>query len=478
MEVEHNEDDTKTINSDDSTLLLESSDSSIQEPIDVNESCSISFMIVLSLPRIAIAVAWGAQWAALGPLLEILLPSSTVQLIQLVGPLSGLLVAPSIGVLSDNCTSRYGRRKPFLAIGTVLSIISWLMLMHAADLGQFLGDSSDDRSFMASITVACYISMDITVNIAQVPVGLILADFAGDRQVTASTVGGLCSAVGFLLVASYIFLFGPAHNSLKPFLAMLILVMFVTGGVVCCFVKEVPQENVIKKISWLKQLQQAFGAVYTGIRTLPPLLSSYFVILALTQYGFASYNGTKGQFFGLVVMHGEALGADTCGTNCSQAQKSFNDGVQLAGSTDALGIFGLIVLGLLPKLVNRFGMQRVVTKALIPQIFLVLMAVYSENIVLDLLVVLGCGVTQCAIYSLAMPLIIHIVGHGESNQLGLFSGALNSAVCLGQLLNFVAASVLVQTKFGYAAPVFLGGLASFLAFIVAITKLRVNMFSM
>jgi solute carrier family 45 protein 1/2/4 len=126
-------------------------------------------------------MAWSTQWAVLGPLLEILVSSSGVQLVQLVGPTCGLLVVPAIGVLSDNCASRYGRRRPFMFWGAIASSLSWVLLMFANDLGRAFGDTFEDRTWTAGITIFCYIWMDITLNIAMVPAGLIMADFAGKR---------------------------------------------------------------------------------------------------------------------------------------------------------------------------------------------------------------------------------------------------------------------------------------------------------
>ncbi|RHY47245.1 hypothetical protein DYB30_000452, partial [Aphanomyces astaci] len=75
-------------------------------------TCSIPYMLLVALPRFAIMMGWAAQWAVLGPLLEILVSSSVVQVIQIAGPLCGLLVVPTLGVLSDNCLHPYGRRRP------------------------------------------------------------------------------------------------------------------------------------------------------------------------------------------------------------------------------------------------------------------------------------------------------------------------------------------------------------------------------
>jgi solute carrier family 45 protein 1/2/4 len=473
-----NEEDAKTGN-----VSAHNYAKALSDDNSVDHTCSIRFMILLCLPRVAIAVAWSAQWAALGPLLEILLPSSVVQIVQLVGPTSGLLVAPALGVLSDHCTCIYGRRRPFIFLGALTSVICWLLLMHVVDIGYALGDTPERRDWTAALTILCYIWMDITVNITQVPVNLILTDFAGTRQVTAATVGALCSAVGYFLVAVYIFVFGPAHHSPKAFLGMLIGIMSATTGATCLWIDETPLHlpTETRKLSKGEEIHRAFTAVYTGIRDLPPPLGVYFSIMVLTQYGYTSYNGAKGQFFGLVVNRGNSTGADTCGQPhepiCTSAQVAFSDGVQLAGSSDALLIVGLLYLILLPKLVRAYGVQRIILVSIFPQLFLLVMA-FCHNVIVDLFIIMGCGITQCTIFSLGMPLILHVIGHNKHNNVGLFAGAFNSALCVGQFLNFFMSAMLVQSPLGYALPIFVGGLATVGAFMLALFKFKIQMHSM
>ena len=44
------------------------------------------------------------------------------------GPLSGLIMQPLIGVLADNSTSRFGRRRPYMLAGTVICAAAMLLL--------------------------------------------------------------------------------------------------------------------------------------------------------------------------------------------------------------------------------------------------------------------------------------------------------------------------------------------------------------
>ncbi|OQS03501.1 Glycoside-Pentoside-Hexuronide (GPH):Cation Symporter Family, partial [Thraustotheca clavata] len=460
------------------------------------ESCSILFMILLCAPKMAMNMAWAAQWAALGPLLQILLPSSWVQVVQIVGPTSGLLVAPTIGVLSDACTSKYGRRRPYLFWGAITSAMCWLIMMHAVDIGEALGDTKAaqinqyindkteykiHRTWTTVFTVICYVWMDITCNITQVPASLIIADFAGHRQVTAASVGQAYSIAGSFAVSGYILFFGPAHKSIKAFISMLIVIMLVTTMSVCLFVKEKQYVQVVARHKGA-EIKAAFVAVWTGIRKLPRTLAYYAVCFVLIQYGFTAYNGAKGQFFGLVVKNGSADGADKCGGDlapCTQAQDDFNDGVRLAsGTTDTIyNCVSLVFLVCLPYLVRKFGAKAVITATTIPQVLLIVMA-FCKNIPVDMIIVIACCMTQNTIFSLQIPTIMHVVGHGTENQLGLFAGAFNSANCLGQFLNFIFASILVTSSMGYALPVLVGGILSSLAFVVAFFFLDLKMNSM
>ncbi|KDO34733.1 hypothetical protein SPRG_00795 [Saprolegnia parasitica CBS 223.65] len=457
------------------------------------EGCSIPFMLILCAPKMAMNMAWAAQWAALGPLLQILLSSSWVQVVQLVGPTTGLLVAPTVGVLSDASTSKYGRRRPYLFWGAITSALCWLVMMHAVDIGEALGDTNTtminkyvaektedliDRKWTTFFTVICYIWMDITCNLTQVPVNLIMADFAGDRQVTAASIGGAYSIAGSFAVSGYILFFGAAHKTIKPFMTMLIVIMLVTTMAVVVFVKETPYVPVVARQKGA-EIKAAFVAVWTGIRLLPYTLAVYAICFVLMQYGYTAYNGAKGQFFGLVVKNGISTGADKCGDECNQRQIDFNDGVQIAsGTTDTVYNCGsLLWLAVLPYLVRKFGAKNVITYGTLPQVLLILMA-FCKNIPVDIIIVILCGITQNTINTLQIPTIMHIVGHEAENNLGLFAGAFNSANCLGQFLNFAFSSLLVKSDMGYALPVLVGGILTFLALLIAFFKLDLKMNTM
>ncbi|KAF4045086.1 MFS/sugar transport protein [Phytophthora infestans] len=273
----------------------------------------IPHLLVISMPRMAIRMAWAAQWAALGPYLGTMMPKYAVQLTQIIGPVTGILVAPIVGAFSDRSTSKWGRRRPFLMYGAVTSAICWTAMGYTRQIGDALGDIGDGkkgqethRFWTIFFTVFFYTWMDITVNVVQTPLCLMISDFAGERQTLASSLALGWSCLGSILVSGYIYLFERPRDKLEP----------------------------VNESSW-QQVKSAFEAIYDGFKSLPVELLKYCAVIFCVSYGNTAYNGNKGQFFGIEVYGGSAMGAKTCAPDCTQAQDAYNRGVQVAaGRTD------------------------------------------------------------------------------------------------------------------------------------------------
>ncbi|RLN10714.1 hypothetical protein BBJ28_00015981 [Nothophytophthora sp. Chile5] len=460
--------------------LSSADDSYLESP-----GASLPVLLAISMPRMAIRMAWAAQWAALGPYLQTLLPRYAVQLTQIIGPLTGILVGPIIGVFSDRSTSRYGRRRPFLVAAAVGSIVCWTLMGFTREMGDAMGDVGSgkpgevtDRSWTAAFTIFFYLWMDVTVNVAQTPVLLLIADFAGPRQTTGAALGQGWSTLGAIVVAGYIQIFGAAYNSLHYFLGMLSLAFAVCVTIACLAARETPLKRTgTTELSTFQTIVFAFRSIITGLRSLPGVLTVFALIFFLNQYGFTAYNGSKGQFFGLEVFDGAAANAATCGDACSEAQRNYNHGVRLAGGLADLlfSVVGYLYSWLLPLLVRRYGAQQVVTFAMLPQTLLMVMA-FSDLVALDVAIVASISITIGTLFSLLVPLVIHVFG--RQADIGMYVGALNSANCFGQLLNYAVGAALVETSLGFKLPVFVGGAVSLLAFLVSAVCFRIRMNSM
>ena len=66
------------------------------------------------------------------------LSKSLTALIWVAAPLSGIIVQPLVGVLSDTCITFWGRRRPFILTGTLGVVISMLALAWVEQIADLL----------------------------------------------------------------------------------------------------------------------------------------------------------------------------------------------------------------------------------------------------------------------------------------------------------------------------------------------------
>ncbi|KAL6952870.1 sugar transporter protein [Sarracenia purpurea var. burkii] len=151
-----------------------------------------------------IQFGWALQLSLLTPYVQELgIPHAWASVIWLCGPLSGFLVQPLVGHMSDRCTSRFGRRRPFIVAGAGLIIVSVLIIGHSADIGWLLGDRADRSRVRAiAVFVVGFWLLDVANNMTQGPCRALLADLTGKdhrRNRVANAYFSLFMAVGNVL---------------------------------------------------------------------------------------------------------------------------------------------------------------------------------------------------------------------------------------------------------------------------------------
>lgn len=82
-----------------------------------------------------IQFSFGLEQSNMSPIYHYLgADESKLPYLWLAGPVTGLIVQPLVGALSDKTTSRWGRRTPFFLIGAVLSSIGLLLMPFSPTL--------------------------------------------------------------------------------------------------------------------------------------------------------------------------------------------------------------------------------------------------------------------------------------------------------------------------------------------------------
>jgi maltose/moltooligosaccharide transporter len=82
-----------------------------------------------------IQFSFGLQQANMSPIYQYLgADESKLPLLWLAGPMTGLLVQPIIGAMSDRTVSRWGRRTPYFLIGAILCSLGLLFMPYSPTL--------------------------------------------------------------------------------------------------------------------------------------------------------------------------------------------------------------------------------------------------------------------------------------------------------------------------------------------------------
>jgi maltose/moltooligosaccharide transporter len=85
---------------------------------------SLARIIEMNIGFLGLQFSFGLQQSNMAPIYSYLgANEASLPLLQLAGPLTGLLVQPLIGAMSDRTTSRWGRRTPYFLFGAILCSI-------------------------------------------------------------------------------------------------------------------------------------------------------------------------------------------------------------------------------------------------------------------------------------------------------------------------------------------------------------------
>lgn len=92
-------------------------------------------IVEMNLGFLGIQFSFGLQQANMGPIYRFLgADEASMPLLWLAGPVTGLVVQPIVGAMSDRTISRLGRRTPYFLVGAVLCSIGLLLMPYSPTL--------------------------------------------------------------------------------------------------------------------------------------------------------------------------------------------------------------------------------------------------------------------------------------------------------------------------------------------------------
>ncbi|KAK4049935.1 hypothetical protein OIV83_003759 [Microbotryomycetes sp. JL201] len=185
---------------------------------DQDRDLSSLSLMALTVGLAGAQLTWTIEMAFGTPyLLSLGLSKTGTSLVWLAGPLSGLLVQPLIGAISDSSQSRY-RRRAFIAGSASIVILSTLLVAYAREIGGLLASWSglgdwdpeqDDalKRWAIVVGVSGFYVLDFSLNGLQATLrALILDRSPGHQQPVANAWHGRMTHMGniFGYLAGYI----------------------------------------------------------------------------------------------------------------------------------------------------------------------------------------------------------------------------------------------------------------------------------
>ncbi|RAH83767.1 sucrose transporter [Aspergillus japonicus CBS 114.51] len=159
-------------------------------------------MVLLTFSLLGLQFTWGIEMTYCTPyLLQLGLTKSKTSLVWIAGPLSGLIIQPLIGVIADRSRSKWGRRRPFMIVGSVVVAMCLLLLGWTTEIVRmFVKDAEKAKSATIAIAVLSIYAVDFAINVVQACCRSLIVDTLPiPLQQTGSAWATRMTAIGQLI---------------------------------------------------------------------------------------------------------------------------------------------------------------------------------------------------------------------------------------------------------------------------------------
>ncbi len=228
-------------------------------------------LISFAIGFFGLQFAWQMRIILSGPVTESLGASPFLfGLIWLAGPFTGMVVQPVIGALSDKTTSPFGRRRPYLLCGALLSALALWALPNSEAITNFISSSLHIKfpalAALAFAAIMIWI-LDACVNIAQGPYRALVPDVVPQEQHSiANSYISLAIGLGSVVAAATAPFLKWAFNYQMSVNAQFIMaaLAFTLGMIwTCMAIKErryePKEDDKTEKFDFVKSLKEFFA---------------------------------------------------------------------------------------------------------------------------------------------------------------------------------------------------------------------------
>ena len=410
----------------------------------------------MSFGFLGIQFGWGLQLANMSAIYERLgARPDEVPILWLAAPMTGLIVQPIVGALSDRTWGRLGRRRPYFLVGAILASIALFVMPTSTTL------------WMAASLLWI---LDASINISMEPFRAFVADKLNPRQRTHGFVmQSLMIGIGASLANALPWLLGQmgVSGSTASGIPLTVKYSFQLGALafLLCVLwtvfttSEYPPDDMAA-FEREKQRKIGVGAllgdIWDAFRSMPRTMGQLAVVQLLTWLGL----------FCMWLFFVPTVARHVFGATDPQSEL-YTRGIEWGGLVFAFYSITCFVVALaLPKLADRTSRKAVHAASLACGAAGLLSVWFIRDQYLLILTMVGVGIAWASI--LSMPYAI-LSGALPPARMGVYMGIFNFFIVIPEILAALLFGPISRTFFGEGNPnaplyfVTIGGISLLLA---------------
>lgn len=373
-------------------------------------------------------------------------------------PLMGMIVQPIVGVLSDRTWSKFGRRIPYLLIGSIISVIVMCLLPNA---GSF------KLAFSAAMIfgLVALMLLDTSINMAMQPFKMLVGDTVNEKQKgkAYSIQSFLCNAgslVGYLFPIIFTFI-GISNIAAPGVVPDSVIYSFYLGAVIL-------MGCVLYTVFKVKEMPPKEYAEFHGIEESPETKKSVNIFQLLGKAPSAFWSVGLVQFFSwaaFMYMWTYTNGgiAETVWNTTDAKSAAYQEAGNWVGVVFAVQAIGSVMWATIIPSFKSYKTAYFISLMLGAVGFITTMFVHNQYLLFIPYLLIGCA--WAAILALPFTLLTNAL---KGDNMGAYLGLFNGTICLPQIVAAVLGGVIFK-YLAHGSSIAMLGIAGVLLILGAIS---------
>jgi len=419
----------------------------------------------MSFGFLGIQFGWGLQLGNMSAIYEKLgAKPDELPLLWLAAPLTGLIIQPIIGAMSDRTWNSFGRRRPFFLVGAIIASLALFVMPLSGTLWMAAG--------------LLWI-LDASINITMEPFRAFVADKLNEEQRTSGFVmqsffiGLGASLAGWLpLVFSYFGVKGNTESGIPltlKYAFQLGAVAFLLAVLYTIFTtKEYPPENMEEFMREKREtggfvglVKKIVSEIIEALKEMPLTMKQLAPVQICTWLGL----------FCMWLFYVPAVARHIFGATDAKSEL-YTKGTEWGGSTFAyMNITCFVIAFAIPKIANAIGKKATHSICLLCGA-IGLLSVYfikDPNMLIGSMCLIGVAWASI----LSMPYAI-LAGSLPIARIGIYMGVFNFFIVIPEIIQALTFGPIIRNVFGEDNPnsalyvVLIGGVFMIIASILTL----------